>query len=219
MTPSWLAWRRQSVCRAQASATGPADAAQDVHARPGAAVRPRSLSHRPRRAGAGQCVHGRRQRGASRPTCRGSIRSGSRTARPPTTSSASCCRSRSFRRCPARSCRRRQRRACGEARRRAVVVGAGRLRSSAARRCAGRKRPSLALAPAKRLTRLDVQTAVGARVSRPSSARSVPSPQRRPMWIGATCSRAAFTRSSDNQLRPGAEASRAMPNARPRRRG
>ena len=58
------------------------------------------------------------------------------------------------------------------------------------------------------LTRLDVQSAVGAAflASSPPNRRS---PRRRPTWSAGTCSRRAAHTLADNQLRPGAEASRA----------
>ena len=97
----------------------------------------------------------------------------------------------------------------GQRRRRAVLVGADRLRSA---RRGDRRAPKPALARARAseaLTRLDVQSAVGARVPRRRcGAQRAVSAAQADVDRRDVLARAVHTL-VDNQLRPGAEASRA----------
>ena len=79
----------------------------------------------------------------------------------------------------------------------------------AARRCASAEAAVVRARADEALTRLDVQSAVGAAFLAVVAARTGRRRRTRPTWSAATCSRARLHTLADNQLRPGAEASRA----------
>ena len=188
---------------------GQAHGAAGVHARSGDSVRRRSLSDRPSGAGAGERVDGRRQRRASRLSAAARFvlavepRDGQQHLRPGPAAVGHS------RRCPDRCCRRRPARASGAApparcsrgnRSTSACASATVAGAEAAVDARARRRSADASRRAERGRR-----GVPERVWRPSA----PSRRRRPTSSAATCSRARVHTLVDNQLRPGAEASRA----------
>ena len=188
---------------------GPGRRAADVDARQALQY---ALDHYPTvRAALEQveCVHGQRERGESRLPAALRFASGRRTAPPPTTSSVSSCRSRSFPSISGPVLPSASGRVSGAAPLAGCSPGSPSTSVFAAPWCARRKRASARARAEEGLTRLAVQTCRRRRVSRRRQrAAGTVAADEADVQRREVLARAAHTL-VDNQLRPGAEASRA----------